>query len=153
MTKAIYAGIVPLEFLKLPQEIGEWEKYETEDIFATNFINFPKNYLLTLGSATHHSSYNEMYSSLATTPAYQLPTSSQFYVAGRDVIRWGGPEDPLEIDFDRYIFTPDLSRGVAIVSKAPKTEPHHLSNVPSLINYIPKGWQEIFEAIQRGDLP
>lgn len=152
MNKAIYSGTVPLDFLKLPSGIGNWEKFETEDIFATNFINFPKNYLLTLGSATHHSSYSNVYTSLATTPAYKLPTSSQFYIAGRDVIRWGGPDDPLEIDFDRYVFTPDFTRGVAIVSKAPKTEPHHLSSVPSLINDVPKSWQEIFEAIKKGDL-
>lgn len=153
MDKALFSGTVPLDFLKLPQGIDNWEKFETEDIFATNFINFPKNYMLTLGSAGYHSSYQNIYSSLATTPAYELPTSSQFYIAGRDVIRWGGPNDPLEIDFDRYVFTPDFNRSIAIVSKAPKTEPHHLSDVPSLVNDVPDSWKEIFEAIQRGELP
>lgn len=153
MNKAIYAGTVSLDFLKLPSGIVSWEKFETEDIFSTNFINYPSNYLLTIGSATHNHLSNSIRASSATTPAYQLPTSSQFYTAGRDVIRWGGPKDPLEIDFDRYIFTPDFTRGIAIVSRAPKTEPHHLSNVPSLINDVPERWKEIFKAVQSGDLP
>lgn len=147
---ASYMGTVPLEWLKLPPTVKDWQTYETEDIFATNFINFPHEYMLTLGSGINPT-YNGIYSSLATTPAYQLPTSSQIYIAGRDVIRWGGAEDPCEIDFDRYIFTPIPGKEFASVFKAPKSEPHHLSKVPTLINNVSPSMQELFKAIQRGE--
>ncbi len=149
MNKATYMGTVPLDFLKLPGTVTNWQSYETEDIFATNFINFPKDYMLTMGSGISPS-YNNIYSSLATTPAYPLPTSSQIYIAGRDVIRWGGTADPLEIDFDRYIFAPIPDKNLASVFKAPKSEPHHISEIPSLVTIIPDEWKEMFEAIQKG---
>jgi len=152
MEKASYIGTVPLDLLRLPPEISKWEPYETDDIFATNLITFPNDYLLTIGS-TGCPSYSNIFASLATTPAYPLPTQTQMYIAGRDVIRWGGSADPYEIDFDRYVFTPIEGRNFASVFKAPKSEPHHLSEVPNLMNAVPKSWQEIFEAIRRGQLP
>jgi len=54
------------------------------------------------------------------------------------------------VDFDRYIFTPIVGKNLASVFKAPKSEPHHLSQVPSLMTTVPKGWEEILEAIQKG---
>lgn len=149
MDKPIYIGTVSIEFLRLPGTVTNWQPFQTEDIFATNFINFPKNYMLTMGSGISPA-YNDIYTSLATTPAYQLPTSTQFYIAGRDVIRWGGTEDPYEIDFDRYVFVPMKDKDFASVFKAPKSEPHHLSQVPGLVNIVPDGWKEIVEAIQKG---
>ena len=150
MDKATFLGTVPLEFLQLPGTVTNWQPYETNDIFALNFINFPKEYMLTMGSGVH-ASYNNIYSSLATTPAYPLPIQSQFYVAGRDVIRWGGPADPYEVDFDRYIFTPMPGKDFASIFKAPKSEPHHLSEVPHLVDIVPDGWKEIMEAIRKGE--
>ena len=142
-------GKVPLDWIKIPPNVNDWESYETEDIFTTNFINFPNDYMLTLGSAVHPS-YSNIYSSLATTPGYKLPISSQFYVAGRDVIRWGGTADPEEVDFDRYVFTPLTGEDFAAVSKAPKSEPHHLSDAPELMDVVSDAWKEIFEGIKNG---
>jgi hypothetical protein len=150
MNKATFLGTISLDFLKLPPGVEDWETYETEDIFATNFINFPKDYIFTLGSGIHNT-YGNMFASLATTPAYSLPTASQYYAAGRDVIRWGGTADHTEIDFDRYIFTPIPGKNFASVSIAPKSEPHHLSTVPNLIEKIPGGWLEMVEAIKKGE--
>ena len=113
-----------------------------EDIIQERLINPPQNYFFTLGSGV-----NSTMTSLATTPAYYLPTNSQFYLAGRDVFRWGGTADPYEVDIDHYGFTPDYARGAAIVWMAPKSEPHHLSETPQIMNYIPEGWKEICEAI------
>jgi len=55
MDKATYMGTVPLEFLKLPGTVTNWQPFQTDDIFATNFINFPKNYMLTMGSGINPS--------------------------------------------------------------------------------------------------
>lgn len=148
--EAIYLGEVPLDWLKVPPKIENWQTYETEDIFATNLITIPNDYLLTLGSGVFTPCPN-LYASMATTPAYPLPTSTQMYVAGRDVIRWGGKSDPYEVDFDRYIFTPLSNGESAAVFKAPKSEPHHLSSVPDLISKVPKDWQEMFVAIKNGE--
>ena len=134
MNKATFVGTVPLEFLD--KSATNWRSGTIEDIFADGLITRPQDYLFTLGSGVH-----SFGSSLATTPAYQLPTTSQFYLAGRDVFRWGGTNDPNEIDFDRYGFTPDYERSAAIVWKAPKSEPHHFSEVPNLINNIPEDWR------------
>lgn len=152
MEKASYIGTISLDLLKLPSGVASWEPYETDDIFATNLITFPHDYLLTIGSAAHPS-YTGIFTSLATTPAYQLPTQTQMYVAGRDVIRWGGSTDPHEVDFDRYVFAPIPGKTFASVFKAPKSEPHHLSDVPNLMSSVPKSWQEVFEAIRTGKLP
>lgn len=148
--KATFIGTVPLDFIILPPNQPEWKPYETEDLIATGVITVPKDYLLTLGSGIFFSPYHTA-SSLATTPAYKLPSTSQYYVVGRDVIRWGGELDPFEIDWDHYVFTPDFNKGVAIVSKAPKTELHHFSQAPKKLEYIPEKWKGIFEAIQRGE--
>lgn len=146
MNKASYVGTVPLEFLD--RSSSNWGVAVVDDIIISGLIKQPKDYLLTLGSGVY-----SWGSSLATTPAYQLPTNSQYYLAGRDVFRWGGTADPYEIDFDRYGFTPDFTRGAAIVWKAPKSEPHHLTEVPELLTYIPKDWRDIFEAVLDKKLP
>lgn len=151
MKKAEPITTVPLDWIKLPEGIQQWEPYETDDIIADSLITMPNDYLLTLGSAGNYSIEKGPMASLATAPAYPLPTNSQFYVAGRDVVRWGGKHDPLEIDFDRYIFTPIPEKNIALVAKAPKSEPHHLSDVPELIEKVPDSWKEIFEAVKRGD--
>lgn len=148
--KAVFVGTVPLNFLKIPKNQLDWEPYETEDIILNGIVTVPKNYLLTLGSGIFFSPHHTA-ASLATTPAYQLPTTSQFYIAGRDVIRWGGELDPYEIDYDHYVFTPDFRRNIAIVSKAPKSELHHFSKTPEKLKFIPKPWKEIFDAIQKGE--
>ena len=140
MDKATFIGTVSLEFLD--QSASNWTAGTTEDLISEGLIIKPPDYLFTLGSGVHSG-----YTSLATTPAYQLPTNSQFYLAGRDVFRWGGTNDPYEIDFDRYGFTPDYTRGVAIAWKAPKSEPHRFSEAPELRRYIPNDWKEICEAI------
>jgi hypothetical protein len=125
MKQADYIGTVPLEFIDLSET--KWCATLMDDIFQERYITQPTNYLFTLGSgvASHMVS-------LATTPSYHIPTSSQIYLAGRDVFRWGGPDDPYEIDIDRYGFTPDYSHGAAIMWRAPKSEPHHLSRLPQL---------------------
>lgn len=143
-------GTVPLDWITLPPGINDWEKYETDDIFSTNFINIPKEHLFTLGSAIHLPN-NQTFASLATTPAFKLPTSSQYYVAGRTVVRWGGEEDPLELDFDHYGFTPDRNKGLALVWLAPKSEPHHLSEMPEMLNHIPSSMKQLVDAITKGE--
>lgn len=118
------------------------------DIIQQKLINPPPNYFLTVGSGVGCTG-----TSLATTPAYPLPTSSQFYLAGRDVLRWGGTRDPYEVDIDHYGFTPDYVRNCAILWKAPKSEPHHLSEVPGLLVNLPHDWKEFCEAILKRQLP
>jgi hypothetical protein len=145
MNRATFIGTVPLEFLD--KSASNWQAGTIEDIFAASLIAKPQDYLFTLGSGVYSGA-----TSLATTPRYQLPTNSQIYLAGRDVFRWGGTNDPYEVDFDRYGFTPDYARGAAIVWKAPKSEPHHLSVLPNLMTNIPGDWQEVCKAILRGEL-
>ncbi len=140
MNRADYIGTVALQFLDDSDTL--WQPNALEDVFGEELIKRPPNYLFTLGSGV---SSNMV--SLATTPAFQLPTNTQFYLAGRDVFRWGGSSDPYEIDFDRYGFTPDYRRGVAIVWKAPKSEPHHLSRYPQMLTFVPPDWKEVCEAI------
>ena len=147
--KAKYLGTVPLDFLTLPGTVGNWDTYETEDIFATGFVNFPQDYLRTLGSGM--SPYRNLYNSFATTPSFQLPTTSQFYTAGRTVIRWGGRKDPLQVDLDHYLFTPDFNKGVAVVSLAPKSEPHHITDIPEIIVHLPENLKELVDKIQKGE--
>lgn len=146
MHKAAFVGTTSLEFLN--RSASNWMAGTTEDIIADGLIIKPPDYLFTLGSGVY-----SWGTSLATTPAYQLPTNSQFYLAGRDIFRWGGTNDPYEVDFDRYGFTPDYTRGAVVVWKAPKSEPHHLSELPQMLNYIPKDWKEICEAILKKQLP
>lgn len=150
MQKAKILGTVPLDFIKIPQGLSDWQVYETEDIFATNFINFPHDYLLTVGSAVFNPFRNN-YGSLATTPSFEIPTSSQIYIAGRDVLRWGGVNDPSEIDIDHYGFTPDKERKFAYVWKAPKSEAHAVSLLPNYVENVPENWQEMFKAILSGE--
>jgi hypothetical protein len=150
MDKAKYIGTVSLDFLQLPGTVGNWQTYQTEDIFAQNLITMPHDYLFTLGSGIFTPGFSNLMSSLATIPQYRVPTTSQYYVAGRDVIRWGGEKDPLEIDFDRYGFTPDFNKGVAIVWKAPKFEPHHLSEVPEYIKKVPNNLKDLVDSIVKG---
>lgn len=152
MDKASYVGTIDLDLLKLPPNVAPWEPYETEDLFALGVVTIPQHYLLTTGSGIFFSPTHTV-SSLATTPSYQLPTTSQFYIAGRDVIRWGGELDPYEIDYDHYVFTPDFNRGKAIVSKAPKSEFHHFSQMTEKMDDLSEGWKEIFEAIRQGKFP
>ncbi len=151
MHKAKYIGTVSLDLIKLAPNQKPWQPYETEDIIASGVVTVPKYYMLTTGSGIFFSPHHTA-SSLATTPIYRLPTTSQYYVAGRDVIRWGGELDPYEIDYDHYVFTPDFNKGVAIVSMAPKTELHHFSQFPEKIKHIPDNWKGIFEGIRKGDL-
>lgn len=145
MNKAIYIGTAPLEFIN--DSNTHWKAIATEDIIENNLIQRPPEHLFTLGSGIA-----TWMNSLATTPAYPLPTQSQFYLAGRDVLRWGGPTDPHEIDIDHYGFTPDFNRGVAVMWKAPKSEPHHLSQLPEYIARIPSEWRDICRAIVEGEL-
>ena len=140
MNQAHYMGTVPLNFLNRSQT--NWGIARMEDIIADGYITKPDDHLFTLGS-----SVASWMTSLATTPAYPLPTQSQIYTAGRDVFRWGGTNDPYEIDFDRYGFTPDYYRGIAVMWKAPKSEPHHLSELPQILVNVPGDWQEICRAI------
>lgn len=150
VNKAQYIGTVSLDFLQLPGTVGNWQTYETEDIITKNLITMPHDYLFTLGSGIFMPGFSDFITSLATIPRYPIPTTSQYYVAGRDVIRWGGEKDPLELDFDRYGFTPDFDKGVAVVWKAPKFEPHHLSEVPELINKVPENFKELVNGIVTG---
>jgi hypothetical protein len=144
MNRAQPIGVTSLDFLN--RSASNWRAGITEDIIQERLISLPLNYLFTLGSGV----YSTM-TSLATIPAYHLPTTSQFYLAGRDVFRWGGMSDPLEVDIDRYGFTPDYARGAVVCWKAPKSEPHHLSEIPGLLNYVPSDWKEICEAILGGN--
>lgn len=146
MYQAQFIGTVSFDFLD--RSDTQWRAMTTEDIFQENLISKPSYYLHTLGSGV----YSAM-TSLATTPTYHLPTDSQFYLAGRDVFRWGGPSDPYEIDIDHYGFTPDYKRRVTVMWKAPKSEPHHLSEMPNMMNSIPAEWKEIYEAIFKKQLP
>ena len=113
-----------------------------ENIIIDGYISKPNDHLFTLGSGVA-----SWMTSLATTSTYRLPTQSQVYIAGRDVFRWGGVRDPYEIDFDHYEFTPDYNRRVVIIWKAPKSKPHHLSELPQLLVHIPDDWKEICQAI------
>ncbi len=146
MNRAQFIGTISLDFLN--NSASDWIAGTTEDIIQQGLITLPQNYFFTLGSGVQ-STMN----SLATTPAYYLPTNSQFYIAGRDVFRWGGTADPYEIDIDHYGFTPDYTRGAAICWRAPKTEPHHLSEIPQLLNFVPQDWIEICGAILKKQLP
>ncbi len=148
--RASYLGTVSLNFLQLPGTIGNWQSYETEDIFATNFINVPHEHLYTMGSGINPLQGTAL-ASLATIPNFQLPTQTQWYIAGRTVVRWGGTSDPTEVDIDHYGFTPVFNKGVAVVWKAPKSEPHHLSQIPDLINTVPSNLVELVEAIRKGE--
>lgn len=150
MDKAKFIGTVSLELIKVPEYKAYWEPYETEDILNEGLVTTPKDYLLTLGSGIYYGSQHTP-SSLATTPSYRLPSTSQIYIAGRDVIRWGGNDSPNEIDFDHYLFTPDYSKNIAIVSKAPKSEEHHFSQLPQKMDHIPGNWKPRFEEIFKGD--
>lgn len=152
MNKAKRIGTVPLDFLKLPRYVNNWQTYETEDIFAQNLITMPHNYIFTLGSGIFTPGFSDLMSSLATIPQYPIPATNQYYIAGRDVIRWGGEKDPLEIDFDRYGFTPDFNKGVAVIWKAPKFEPHHLSEMPEYIKNVPDNLKDLVDAIIKGGL-
>lgn len=140
MEKANFIATISLDFLDRSQ--SNWGAATMDDIIRERLISRPPTYLFTLGSGIASRA-----TSLATTPAYRLPTNSQTYHAGRDVFRWGGPKNPFEIDFDRYGFTPDFDRGVAVVWKAPKSEPHHLSRMPQMTQYIPDDWKEICSEI------
>ena len=140
MQRANYIGTVALDFLDNAE--SNWSAGTTEDIIQQRIITRPPEYMFTLGSGV--ASWRI---SLATTPAFYLPTNSQFYLAGRHVVRWGGTNDPFEIDLDHYGFTPDFDRGVAVVWKSPKSEPHHLSEMPQMMQYIPEDWKEICTAV------
>lgn len=146
MDKARIIGTVPLNFLDHSE--SNWRVMTMDDIIQERFVTPPPNYFFTLGSGV-----NSTMTSLATTPAYNLPMSSQFYLAGRDVFRWGGTSDPNEIDIDHYGFTPDYAHGAAVMWMAPKSEPHHLSETPQLFIYIPNDWKEICTAILTKRLP
>jgi len=146
MNKANYIGTTSLEFLN--RSANNWRAGTIEDIVTEGLITKPNDYLFTLGSGVA-----SWMTSLATTPAYPLPTNSQIYLAGRDVFRWGGLNNPYEIDIDHYGFTPDFAKGAAIVWKAPKSEPHHLSEIPELLVYVPNDWKEICEGILNRQLP
>ncbi len=146
MYKATPVGTVSLEFLD--RSNSYWASGTTGDIFTHNLITPPPGYFLTLGSGV--ASYM---TSLATTPAYCLPTNSQFYLAGRDVFRWGGTKDPNEVDVDHYGFTPNYAAGAAVMWMAPKSEPHHLSELPQLLTHLPEDWQEFCMAILEKKLP
>lgn len=146
INKANIIGTVPIDFID--ETASDWDKFVTEDIIQSGFITAPSDYLCTLGSGVCCNM-----SSLATTSAYQLPTTSQNYYAGRDVFRWGGSKDPYEIDFDRYGLTPDFNRGVAVLWKAPKSEPHHLSEIPEMLNYLPDSEREFCRAVLEKRLP
>ncbi len=143
MNKASFVGTISLDFLD--KFANNWTVGTTEDIIDAGLIKKPQYYLFTLGSGV-----DSLGTSLATTPPYRLPTHSQIYLAGRDVYRWGGTSDPYEVDFDRYGFTPDYTRGVTILWKAPKSEPHHLSELSQLLIHIPKDCKEICEAVFKG---
>lgn len=140
MQRANYIGTVSLDFLDKAE--SNWGATTMEDIIERGLITKPPEYMFTLGSGV--ASWR---TSLATTPAFPLPTNSQFYLAGRHVFRRGGANDPFEIDLDHYGFTPDFDRGVAIVWKSPKSEPHHLSEMPQMTQYIPGDWKETCTAL------
>jgi hypothetical protein len=147
MSTAKFLGTAPLSFLTLPEAVANWQPFPTEDLIIQGYITRPNHYMLTMGSAIHPS----VFASLATTPAYRLPSATQRYIAGRDVIRWGGPDDPHEVDFDRYVFSPFPEKDLAHILKAPKSEPHHLSDVPGLMKIVPDDWKEILEGIRNGE--
>lgn len=140
MNKADFIGTVSFDFLD--SSASNWTAGTTNDMIQDGLITLPPDYFFTLGSGVQSTM-----TSLATTPAYQLPTKSQFYLAGRDVFRWGGFHDPFEVDIDHYGFTPDYIREVAIIWKAPKSEPHHLSEMPELLVHLPDDWKEFCQAI------
>lgn len=140
MQRANYIGTVSLDFLDKAD--SNWGVATMGDIIEQRLITKPAEYMFTVGSGV--ASWRN---SMATTPAFPLPTTSQFYLAGRHVARWGGTNDPFEIDLDHYGFTPDFNRGVAVVWKSPKSEPHHLSEMPQMMQYVPQEWKEICTAI------
>ncbi|MEX0622249.1 MAG: hypothetical protein WD187_04670 [Candidatus Woykebacteria bacterium] len=144
--KAIYIGTTSLDFLD--RYASGWNVFSTEDILIEGVIKKPANYFVTLGSGVQ----SDMLS-LATTPSFTLPTTSQIYLAGRDVLRWGGTNNPYEIDLDHYGFTPDYTRAAVIVWKDPKSQPHHLSKNPDLIIHYPDHIREICEAVFSKRLP
>ncbi|QQS43856.1 hypothetical protein IPM65_07015 [Candidatus Roizmanbacteria bacterium] len=146
VNKATAIGTVPLNFIN--DTSSDWDKFLTEDIIEKGYITTPPDYICTLGSGICTAM-----TSLATTPAYPLPTTTQSYYAGRDVLRWGGFKDPHEVDFDRYGFTPDFNKGVAILWKAPKSEPHHLSKVPDILDYLSDSDRDFCKAILEKKLP
>ena len=140
MSKADYIGTISIDFIDRSQT--NWLAMPMDDIIQQGLITKAPDYLFTAGSGVA-----SWMTSCATTPAYPLPTHSQFYLAGRDVFRWGGLKDPYEIDVDHYGFTPDYEREAVICWKAPKSEPHHLSQMPQLLEIMPDGWKEICSAV------
>lgn len=146
MQRANFIGTISLDFLD--RTASNWNSFTTDDILTEGIIREPNHHLFTLGSGVQSSAI-----SLATTPAFPLPTNSQVYHAGRDVLRWGGTKDPNEIDIDHYGFTPDYKRMVAIVWKSPKSEPHHLSQRPDLLNNLPLHLRELSEEVLNKRLP
>lgn len=140
MQRANFVGTIALEVLDKAD--SNWGAVRMEDVIELGLVKKPPEYMFTLGSGV--ASWR---TSLATTPAFRLPTNSQFYLAGRHVVRWGGANDPYEIDLDHYGLTPDFNRGVVVVWKSPKSEPHHLSEMPQMMQYVPEGWKEICTAI------
>lgn len=140
MNQAQFINTISLDFINQSQT--GWKATQLEDIIVDGYIAKPNNYLFTLGSGVA-----SWMSSLATTPAYLLPTQSQTYIAGRDVFRWGGTNDPYEIDLDHYGFTHDYNRRIVVMWKAPKSEPHHLSELPQLLEHIPEDWLDICQAV------
>lgn len=146
VSKALFIGTVPLDFLDHSE--SDWRAATMQDILQKGYIHPPQNYFFTLGSGV-----NSTMISLATTPVYYLPTNSQFYLAGRDVFRWGGSADPYEIDIDHYGFSPDYMHDAAVMWRAPKSEPHHLSEMPQMMDHVPDEWREFCESILGKRLP
>ena len=146
MEKANYIGTVPLKFLD--ESTSNWSAFATEDIFETGIVRKPSFYITTLGSgvASHMTS-------LATSSNFRLPTNSQFYLAGRDVLRWAGTADPYDFDIDHYGFTPDYNRKAAIVWMSPKSVPHHLSQRYDLLNKLNPDLRLLCEAVLKKQLP
>ena len=140
MNKAIFIATAPISLID--NTANNWQATTMNDIIKEQYIQIPENYLFTLGSGI-----SSTIASRATYPSYRLPTGSQYYLAGRDVFRWGGSADPYEIDFDRYGITPDFNRGVAVIWRAPKSEPHHLSEMPHIFKNVPNDWKEICDSI------
>lgn len=144
MNKAKYIGTVPLGFIDNSQT--SWIPEKVDDIIRVGYISEPKGYLFTMGSGVHSTM-----TSFATYPNYWLPANSQYYIAGRDVMRWAGTANPTEIDIDRYGFTPDFKKQSAVVWMAPKTEPHHLSARKEMLDYMPEDWKEFCKAVLNGE--